>query len=227
MNSMGKFLIVPAVALLAACFGREEAPGAAAASCLLKAAQSPCDVLNPDLVASVLPAQGDKPPPQSFEFANIHQCKYSWEGGRTRTIDAGSMSIEAPVPDKIVLTNIRKVGDKPQQAAERFNAQYRTRTAEEKARISDQAQQQVKQSVDGKHQKTATDFAASLLNNLAFEAVDNLADAAAWGGSGRHRSLYVLTSTTSFEMLVDRSDDEQQRRQDSIALARDLLASCS
>lgn len=224
MNTWSRALTLPALMLAVGCSGGQES---VASSCLMQAAQAPCEILTAGMIAPLLPEGVEMPQAEAKEFAGVHRCTYTWDGGRTRTTEVSTMSMELPVPDEVRLTRIQQEASDPNKAASQFQARYSTRTDAEKAEMAKEASERAAEKVDGEHQDMASDFAARLINSLAFEPVANLGDVAAWGGAGKNRSLHVLSGTVSFEILVNRSSEPEQRKQDSVQLAKDVLETCS
>ncbi len=218
---------------LAGCFDADDTRDAAKAgsaaasgaeSCLVRAEDTPCDLLSADILAQFAPADVEL---RSQELARQQLCQANWEGGRIRSFEVAGRKIEAPVSDALMLGSISRLGDTEADAARRFEARRSTPSQAKKDAMTAEAQGRVDGAVDPKYKDMANDFASRLMNSIEFEPVAGLGDAAAWGGPGKSKQLWVRLGRYEFTLRLERSNDPETLKQDNVELARALVASCS
>ncbi len=211
---------------LSGCFESSDSKAAdsGAEACLAKVAESPCDLLSAEILNQFAMA-GTEPMPEKIAGQNL--CRARWEGGRERTFNVAGQKITAPVSDDLMVGSIAKLADDEAMAARTFSARRSTPSQAKKDEMTAATQERVKDKVDDKHRAMANDFAARLMNSIEFEPVADLGDAAAWGGAGKSKQLWVRLGRYEMTMRLERSNDQDQIKQDNIELARALIGECS
>lgn len=132
----------------------------------------------------------------SREFAGNVSCRIHWYGGRTMDIGAAS-ALTVPASDELVLGEIHTASDGVEAAAIQFETNY-----------------------------MATSARQGLLSEVSFEPVDDLGDAAVWGGTEKVKTLVVRLGATRFEARANLSDNVVANRESSIRLAQSIIAHC-
>ncbi len=220
-------IIGPALALLVSLTACQSSVANTQAACLLEQAQNPCALLTPDTLQPFLPEGTTAQPSPTVSGS----CSYAWEGGRQQTISVGAMEFSAPLEDSANLTGIRSFGDTPEAAKARFANAYRSRTEAEKAKMGETAAaaanaEAQKRGADSSLSATTADMARRMFSNTSWQPVAGVGDAAAWGGIGKFRQLHVLSGTVELVVALDRNDDPEMKRADSVALANAILEVC-
>lgn len=202
--------------------GSASASGAEA--CLVRAEESPCDLLSAETLKRFIPGEVDLRPQ---EIAGQHLCQANWEGGRTRVFEVGGQKIEAAISDALMLGSISRLGDREADAARRFEERRSTPTQVRKDAMTEAAQDRVDGAVDEKYKGMANDFAARMMNSITFEPVAGIGDAAAWGGPGKSKQMWVRLGRYEFTVRLERSSDQGAIKEDNVELARALVDACS
>lgn len=194
--------------------------------CLDKARENPCSLLTENTVRSAfdsLPAELKA----EESLSKYHSsCSYSWPGGRKGQTGSGTFTIEYDVEDSLTLSGVQ------QTTLSRFEAQHRNMSDEEKAAAAKRIEEAMQKKVDDgtvakEHQSMGNDFASSMINNIQWQALDNIGEAAAWGGVGRFKSLSVFSGGVQISVQANISDNDDENREASIKLAEALLNECS
>lgn len=217
------------VAGLVAC-GSPESAGASHSSCLMKYADTPCELLTETVVRSFAPEGADISQSPTISGA----CNWEWEGGRTQTMTIGTMEISGPTNDIAEILSIDKYDDDPERAKTRFQNQFRTQEISEadKARQEEEARKRAEKIAQERGLTGAAAEAVASAGsrfttaNMRFTPVEGVGDAAAWGGLGKMTQLNVLSGTTKFIVKLTRSDSEEERIQDSAKLAQAIIEAC-
>lgn len=214
---------------LSGCFDKSDAGEVATAasgaeSCLAKAMESPCDLLSAEIVGTFAQPDVER---EAQKIGGQHLCQARWEAGRTRTFEVAGTKIEAPVPDSLMLGSIAKLGENEADAARTFTARRSTPSQAKKDEMTAATQERVNGAVDEKHKELANRFAARLMNSIEFEPVEGIGDAAAWGGAGKSKQLWVRLGRYEVTMRLERSSDQNAVKQDNMDLARALVDGCS
>lgn len=216
-----------ALMFLSACSSSESASTQATTlssteDCIAKGQEQSCALLTPTTLSAFVPS-GVQPESQS----SSGDCSYSWEGGRQKTMEVGANTFSFPVNDEAVLNGLRKLNDDAEVAARQFAAMYRTPDAKQKERMKKAAQERVEKDVDAAHQDVGRDAASRFVNAIEYTPVPDVGDAAAWGGAGIFKQLYVRVGRYVFQTRLTRSDDEAKVIRDSAELARKVIEQCS
>lgn len=237
-----RLLAISLILGLTACGGESAAPSSAqvatpakasvpssVSSCMARAIEAPCDVLTEAVIRAALP-QVTQALTQSADNVAGAACTLTWTAGRQTTLKAGQMTMDVPVDDSVRLSSVRRLDGRDAPAAF-FARAHRTPDAEQKARAIAAANAELDKRVEAgeiaaEHENLGKDFAANLMNKITWDAVDGLGDAAAWGGVGRFKTLDVLMGDVQVSLLADTSNEETERRDASIAVARALIAQC-
>jgi hypothetical protein len=199
-----------------------------AAECILAAQNDPC-VLMEDAVVRASFGLDEQLLSMKPLSIGSPSCTVSWEGGRQQSIDLGAAGTHSTaVEDDAGVSSIVVIHEDTERAAQMFAMQTRNRSAEEKQKLAEQTAQEVGRTdaIAEEHQEMAQDFARNLMNKLNYQAVEDVGDAAAWGGVGRFKQLSVRVANVRFEVSATVSDDEAANREAAITLAQNVLAHC-
>lgn len=175
--------------------------------CLVDNSKTPCNILEGKITAAFAP-EGAQLTTESSEFAGNVSCRIHWDGGRTMEIGAAH-TLTVPATDELLFGAVSRQTDGADEAARLFAMNY----------LSHGEDQQTAAAAESADAGTA--FA-----NIRFDAVGDVGDAAAWGGSARVKTLWVRVGATRFEVVANLGDDSAANREASIRLARQIIARC-
>lgn len=197
-------------------------------SCVLSYADKPCKLLSFEFLSQNL--DGFPETAEQSETSSIQNCNYSWDShGRFSTMTISGHEMQIPVQNQVAIQWIKKI--KSDNPVETFKFQHRNLSDEEKERLAQSMKSALDKNAEeahlSDHQKDlASSMGQSMLGGLHWQAIEGLASAAAWGGTGQSVSLKVLDHDTEFEVYVEISDIEATNRTVSIELAKQLIQSC-
>lgn len=174
--------------------------GSSVEQCLVDNSKTPCNILDGEISARFAPERAQLNT-DSREFAGNVSCRIHWDGGRTMDIGGAvaNGSLTVPASDEVVFGEVQTDSDGVHAAAKKFEASYLTPGA-------------------GQRQ--------GLLSEVNFEPVDDLGDAAVWGGTDRVKTLVVRVGASRFEVRANLSDNVAANRESAIRLAQSIIAYC-
>lgn len=149
--------------------------------------------------------------------------EYIWPGNRKRKMKMMGREIEYDVSNRIGLTwvgNDMFMMARKGTPVENFRFFYRNMSAQEKNEAFRKAGERMEQQgYDKKQTETAVNMGKELSKEeLMYKSVEGIGDAAAW--RIKEKSLIVLTGKTTFQVIADISENDDQ----NIALAKKLAA---
>lgn len=199
-----------------------------AGRCLADYRGRECELLTPELFQDAVPELQVVELEVEDSSAYGGGCTLSWPGERTKTINAGPVSMDLPVPNSVSFSQVLALeGD----AADGFERRHRVPDDVTRERISAQTQKSLGQleaegELSQQQASIGRAFANAMMSNIRWEPVSDLGDRAAWGGVGNAPGLDVLVGNTQFSVAADVSDDETEDRAIAEALARKLIEAC-
>ena len=204
--------------------------------CLGQEGKSVCDFLDDDLIMSYLPAGAEKNGYQDTKRGMLSSCGYSVEHPtKTVPLKVGSMNMNVPATYTVALSGINSY-DSAKKARSRFQAGYRTMTAEEAAQTRKQLEEGIdaklaKGEITAEQAKMAKSFGGAV-GKANYVAVSGLGDMAVWGNALPDKepetmgSLIVLSGDTYFSLEVDLLESRAHSKEAAIKIARAALAVC-
>lgn len=165
--------------------------------CLVDNSKTPCNILEGKISQAFTP-EGAQLTTENDDFAGNVGCRMYWDGGRSMEIGSAS-SLTVPASDELFFGAIDTVNAGAEVAARQFEAAYLAPPAAPQA---------------------------AQLSALSFEPVNDLGDAAVWGGTEREKTLLVRVGATRFEVRAVLSDDAADNRASAMDLARRVIAHC-
>lgn len=160
---------------------------------------------------------------------NMDTYEYLWPSDRKRKMKLMGREMEYDVSNRIGLTwvgNDMFMMAKKGSAIDNFKFYYRNMSASEKeAAFQKAGEQMAKKGYDQKQTETAINMGKELANDdVMFRPVDGIGDAATW--RIKEKSLIVLTGQTTFQVLADISENDDENITLAKKLAAEVLAKC-
>ena len=223
-------LSVACTALLAACSGQNPPPAAPAhrrAVVESVPAAAPQPASGPSfgewrdrLVSLLTPADlaevAGEPAKGAEQTVHPGLLRYRWDAGRTFVYAGARMNKKSAISLGQVRTGVRP---------ENFSALHFARPdAQQRARHSEAIDREAKRkNLDEKSTATAHLLADAMARRQPAEAIDGIADAAAWAASATDPTLHVRLGTSTISLVVDVSDDPATNRTTALSLAHRLV----
>jgi hypothetical protein len=197
--------------------------------CLLDRADTPCDVLDPELVREALPMLAGRELAQNDLGTMGGGCSVTWNSGRTTNLGEGMTQMEFEAEDSIAIAAIKPYASTNPVVGFRLahktpDAAAREQAAQAAARRLDQ--QQAEGRLSDEQREAAVAMATRMLDSIQWEEIADLGDAAAWGGTGRFRSLDVLLGGSILSVTAELSNTAEENRDAAVAVARAVIERC-
>jgi len=200
-----------------------------AGRCLLARAETPCSLLDVDLVRGALPGLDEFELAQNDPKSMGSGCSVSWNAGRTTNLGEGLSQMEFAAEDSVAIGAIKPYTSTNPVVG--FRLAHRTPDAAAREQAVQAAtrrldQQQTEGRLSAEDRETALAMAARMLDGIQWEEIVGLGDAAAWGGTGRFRSLEVLVGTALLNITAELSNSADENRDAAVAVARAVIERC-
>lgn len=200
-----------------------------AGRCLLARTETPCSLLDVELVRGALPGLDEFELTQNDLSSTGSGCSVSWNAGRTANLGEGLSQMEFAAEDSVAIGAIKPYTSTNPVVG--FRLAHRTPDAAAREQAVQAAtrrldQQQAEGRLSAESREAALSMATRMLDGIQWEEIADLGDAAAWGGTGRFMSLEVLVGTALLNITADLSNSADENRDAAVAVARAVIERC-
>jgi hypothetical protein len=150
---------------------------------------------------------GEKKPPR--------ECNYLWNNGRSRSINMGGNTVNAPYKDKVAIHSVSNT------TLERFKRNYGALTEEQKQEAAKKLEKEAGKNNNSTASQKMTQVGIEMVQNLQDEAITGVGAAATWYENSNE--LKVFYKGLIFSVVVDISNDKKVNREKSIELANWII----
>ena len=150
---------------------------------------------------------------------NYHSLTYSWEGSRKREMKVGDRFVEVPRNDVVAISGFETMD------ITQFKNVYISLSYEEMKNARKEIDKELEKRESSEATKELSDeISGDLIEGQVYEDISGVGTKASWHAA--HGQLLVLSGTSKFVIFVDVSDDAEENRYKSIALAKAVISGC-
>ena len=148
------------------------------------------------------------------------ECNYFWDNGRTMDIKVEKGKMNIPYKDRVGIKSVSNTN------LEDFKQRYSVITEEQKAiaskKLKEEANKNNSEQKKTEAEKKMMDVGTGIINKLQPEEINGVGDAATWYPN--FNELKVLYRGLLFALEVDISDDKNINKENSMELAKMIIA---